>query len=104
MGRRRSGSLPVMRRRASTGHARAHANGKTYWLGPYGSPEAQVTYDALAAAYLATGRKSAEAAATPKHRPQKSEATSTRSRGGAGRPGARRSSTCSSCSTARRRR
>ena len=51
MGRRRSGSLPVMRRRASTGHSRVHVNGKTYWLGPYGSPEAQLGYDARVAAF-----------------------------------------------------
>jgi hypothetical protein len=51
-----------MHRHASTGHARVHVNGKTYWLGPYGSPEAQVKYDALVAAYIATGRKSVETA------------------------------------------
>jgi len=51
MGRRRSGSLPVMRLHASTGHARAHVNGMTYWLGPYGSSEAQLQYDARVAAF-----------------------------------------------------
>jgi integrase len=62
MGRRRSGSLPAMHVHASTGHARVHINGKTHWLGPYGSPEAQCRYDALVAAYIASGRKSVEAA------------------------------------------
>jgi integrase len=65
MGRRRSGSLPAMHVHASTGHTRVHINGKTHWLGLHGSPEAQLRYDALIAAYVASGRKSVEAATRP---------------------------------------
>ena len=64
MGRRHSGDVPVMRCHSS-GHARVRINGKTHWLGRWGSPEAQLKYDGLIAAYLASGRKSVEAALTP---------------------------------------
>lgn len=65
MGRRRSGALPEMRLDGRTGHARVRINGKTVWLGRWGSAEAQVKYDGLIAAYVASGRKSIEAALAP---------------------------------------
>ena len=40
-----------------------------HWLGPWGSPEARLRYDTLVAAWITSGRKSTEAAATPKIRP-----------------------------------
>lgn len=58
MGRRHTGTLPVPRLHAKTGHARVYINGKEYWLGKFGSPEAQLKYDELVASYLASGRKS----------------------------------------------
>jgi integrase len=72
MGRRHSGGLPVPRLHQKTGHARVFINGKEYWLGKFGSPEAQLKYDALVAAYIASGRKSVEAArpASPITQPQ----------------------------------
>lgn len=65
MGRRHSGSLPVPKVHAKTGHARVFINGKEHWLGKHGSPEAQLKYDELVAAYLASGRKSVEAVSRP---------------------------------------
>jgi hypothetical protein len=55
MGRRHSGAVPAMRRDDRTGHARVRIDGKTYWLGRFGSPEAQLKYDGIVAAYLASG-------------------------------------------------
>jgi hypothetical protein len=65
MGRRSSGSLPAIHVHASTGHARVHINGTTHWLGLHGSPEAQLRYDALIAAYVTSGRKTVEAVLPP---------------------------------------
>jgi len=61
MGRRHAGELPAMRQDQRTGHARVRINGKTYWLGRWGSPEAQDKFDTLMAAYIASGRKSVDA-------------------------------------------
>jgi integrase len=65
MGRRHSGELPAMRHDRRTGHARVRINGKTIWLGRWGSEEARFKYDSLVAAYIASGRKSPEAALPP---------------------------------------
>lgn len=65
MGRRHSGELPSMRLDRRTGHARVRINGKTVWLGKWGSEEARFKYDSLIAAYVASGRKSVEAALPP---------------------------------------
>lgn len=65
MGRRHAGALPAMRLHRTTGHARVLINGTTHWLGPWGSPQAQLKYDRLVAAYIASGRQSVEAATAP---------------------------------------
>lgn len=62
MGRRHAGALPAMRLHKQTGRARVCIAGCRYWLGPWGSPEARLRYDELIAAYVASGRKSVEAA------------------------------------------
>jgi hypothetical protein len=46
-----------MRLHTQTGHARVRINGRTHWLGRFGSPEAQASYDRLLAEYLANGRQ-----------------------------------------------
>jgi len=51
-----------MRRDKRTGHARVRINGKTYWLGRWGSPEARDKFDTLMAAFIASGRRSVDAA------------------------------------------
>jgi len=63
MGRRHAGALPAMRLHKQSGQARIRINGREHRLGPFGSAEAQVRYDQLLAAYLASGRTSVEAAA-----------------------------------------
>jgi len=68
MGRNRRHSLPQMRLHTQTGHARVRINGRTHWLGRFGSPEAQAAYDRLLAEYLANGRqvtRTAERQETP---------------------------------------
>lgn len=62
MGRRHAGELPAMRQDKRTGHARVRINGKTYWLGRWGSPEARDKFDTLMAAFIASGRSSVDAA------------------------------------------
>jgi integrase len=69
MGRRRMGVMPAMCRHAKTGHARVRIGTEEHWLGPWGSPEAQLRYDTLIAAWITSGRKSTEAAAPPRLRP-----------------------------------
>jgi hypothetical protein len=53
MGRNPKHLLPQMRLHAQSGHARVRINGKAYWLGRFGSPEAKAAYDRLIAEYLA---------------------------------------------------
>ncbi len=48
--------LPSYRRHTS-GQARVTLNGRTYYLGPYGSKESRRAYDRLIAEYLASGRQ-----------------------------------------------
>ena len=48
--------LPAYRRHSS-GQARVTLNGRTYYLGPYGSKESRRAYDRLIAEYLAGGRQ-----------------------------------------------
>jgi len=62
MGRRAIDAYPTMRLHKPTGRARVRIGGKTYWLGRWGSVEARVRLDELVAAYIASGRKTAEAA------------------------------------------
>ncbi len=64
MGRRPAGELPAMRLDSRTGHARVRINGKTHWLGPWGSPQTQDRFDTLMAAYIASGRRSVDAGLT----------------------------------------
>jgi integrase len=53
---RLSHSLPAVRHHKPSGRARVRIGGKDFWLGRYGSPEAQARYDDLIARYLAAGR------------------------------------------------
>lgn len=55
MGRNRAGALPEMKRHPK-GHARVRLAGTEYWLGPWGSAEAQARYDELVGEWLARGR------------------------------------------------
>ncbi len=61
MGRRPAGELPAMRLDSRTGHARVRINGKTHWLGPWGSPPTQDRFDTLMAAFIASGRRNVDA-------------------------------------------
>ena len=58
MGRNRAGAMPEMKRHPK-GHARVRFAGSEYWLGPWGSAEAQARYDELVAEWLARGRSTA---------------------------------------------
>ena len=65
MGRRHSGALPAMRLHKQSGQARIRLNGTEYRLGQHGSPAAQMRYDELIAAWIASGRTSVEAVSGP---------------------------------------
>jgi len=65
MGRRHVDALPAMRLHSRSGNARVRIGGTECWLGPWGSAEARLRYDELVAAWIASGRKSVEAAAPP---------------------------------------
>ena len=65
MGRRHSGDYPVRRLHKQSGQARIRINGTEHRLGKYGSPAAQVRYDELIAAWIASGRTSVEAVTGP---------------------------------------
>ena len=65
MGRRHSGALPAMRLHKQSGQARIRLNGTEYRLGQHGSPAAQMRYDELIAAWIASGRTSVEAVTGP---------------------------------------
>ena len=65
MGRRHSGALPAMRLHKQSGQARIRLNGTEYRLGQWGSPAAQMRYDELIAAWIASGRTSVEAVTGP---------------------------------------
>lgn len=69
MGRRHADALPAIRRHSRSGNARVRIGGIEHWLGPWGSAEARLRYDELIAAWIASGRKSAEAAKKPKPAP-----------------------------------
>jgi pimeloyl-ACP methyl ester carboxylesterase len=56
MPRRRQGSVPSLQHHKPSNRARVRIKGHTYWLGKWGSPEAQLAYNRLIAEYLATGR------------------------------------------------
>lgn len=58
MPRRRQGSVPSLQHHKPSGRARVWIQGHTYWLGKWGSPEAQLAYNRLIAEYLATGQVS----------------------------------------------
>ena len=53
MGRNPKHLLPQMRLHAQSGHARVRIDGRTHWLGRFGSLEAQAAYGRLIAQYLA---------------------------------------------------
>lgn len=63
MGRRHADALPAMRHHRRSGNARVRIGHFEHWLGPWGSAEARLRYDELIAAWIASGRKSVEAAA-----------------------------------------
>ena len=56
MPRRRQGSVPSLQHHKASGRARVWIKGRDYWLGKWGSPEAQLAYNRLIGEYLATGR------------------------------------------------
>lgn len=62
MGRRHSDALPAIRHHRRSGNARVRIGGIEHWLGPWGSADSRLRYDELIAAWIASGRKSVEAA------------------------------------------
>jgi hypothetical protein len=56
MPRRRQGSVPSLQHHKASGRARVWIKSRDYWLGKWGSPEAQLAYNRLIGEYLATGR------------------------------------------------
>ncbi|MGE3819242.1 MAG: recombinase XerD, partial [Isosphaeraceae bacterium] len=50
-------SCPRYARHKPTGQARVQLEGRSYYLGPYGSPESRAAYDRLVAEWLAGGRR-----------------------------------------------
>jgi integrase len=62
MGRRHADALPAMRHHRRSGNARVRIAGIEHWLGPWGTAESRLRYDELIAAWIASGRKSVEAA------------------------------------------
>lgn len=69
MGRRHSDALPAMRHHRRSGKARVRIGGIEHWLGPWGSADSRLRYDELIAAWIASGRKSVEAASKAKPAP-----------------------------------
>ncbi len=63
MGRRGFGKMPEIRLHKRSGNGRVFINGREYWLGPFGSPEARRRYEELIAAYVTSKGRSVEAAA-----------------------------------------
>ena len=64
MGRRQADALPAMRKhiRNKVARARVRIGGIEHWLGTWGTAESRLRYDELIAAWIASGRKSVEAA------------------------------------------
>ena len=62
MGRRQADALPAIRHHSRSGNARVRIGGIEHWLGPWGSADSRLRYDELIAAWIASGRKSVEAA------------------------------------------
>lgn len=62
MGRRHADALPAMRHHRRSGNARVRIGGIEHWLGPWGTADARLRYDELIASWIASGRKSVEAA------------------------------------------
>jgi integrase len=62
MGRRHADALPAIRHHRRSGNARVRIGGIEHWLGPWGSADSRLRYDELIAAWIASGRKSVEAA------------------------------------------
>ena len=56
MPRRPKGSVPSLVHHKPSNRARLRINGREYWLGKWGSPEARAAYDRLIAEFLASGR------------------------------------------------
>lgn len=69
MPRRPKGSVPSLVHHKPSGRARVRINGRDYWLGKWGSPEAQIAYDRLITEFVArrriTDASPADSAATP---------------------------------------
>ena len=62
MGRRHADALPAIRHHRRSGNARVRIAGIEHWLGPWGLADSRLRYDELIAAWIASGRKSVEAA------------------------------------------
>ncbi len=56
MPRRTKGSVPSLQHHKSSGRARVTIAGRDYWLGKWGSADAQLAYERLIAEYIANGR------------------------------------------------
>jgi integrase len=56
MPRRHKGSVPSLVHHKPSDRARVRINGRDFWLGKWGSPEARLAYDRLITEYLANGR------------------------------------------------
>jgi integrase len=59
--------VPVLGRHSATGQARVRINGRDFYLGPYGSAEAEEKYRRLIAEWLSTDRTPAPPTAPPQH-------------------------------------
>lgn len=69
------GKLPEVRLHKRSGNGRVFINGREYWVGRYGSPEAKARYAELIAALVTSGGKSVEAAVPPRPAPVAAELT-----------------------------
>jgi len=56
MPRRPNGSVPSLAHHKPSNCARVRINGREYWLGKWGSPEARAAYDRMIAEFLVSGR------------------------------------------------
>jgi len=67
MARRRFGRLPEVRLHKRSGNGRVFINGREYWVGPFGSPEAKARYEEpiVEHGHLAASAPATQVAAEP---------------------------------------